>query len=503
MPKTTKHLSVVTDSLFSMRLFNADRDLPIVYHANYNMYFGGLELLHHFDSKKYSKIAEHLSDEFLDTPFARVRHYDEEDEDSVKDPASVVRPRRLRYLAPNRPMTDKELELHHTPEYIHRLHNDKSMIARVTEIWALNLVPMLAIESRLMNSIRLQAAGTIFAFHLAMQHGWAINLGGGFHQAAADRGETFCLLSDIFLAIKYIWRKHPLQKYLIIDLDAHQATGLERDIVDLEPKRRRMIHMLDMFNNSIQPPDAEADKGINQRVELGRFTGDETYLKKLDDALALTVANFTPTVIIYIAGQDVLKDDKLGLMNLTDEALMKRDERVFTMACEKLKRPIVMLLGGGYSAHGAKLQADSIRNLFAKGLIWGGHRSGSRSLSRPKNRGQISRTGSSSGSSGSDRPKSFKTMNVPPTGPTIKSAKTSKIVINKIPSTTAKKTAAVAVTTLAKKISKKMPQVPKPTRPLPLAPAATALKMNSATTALKGEPPNSPSSTDEKTAKKI
>lgn len=407
-----KQSTVVTDSLFSMRLFNADRDLPIVYHASYNISMAGLELLHHFDCKKYSKMAERLSDEFLDTPFARVRHYDEHDEDG-EDPASVVRPRRLRYLAPNRPINDRELEIHHTREYLYQLHNDKAMIARVTEIWALNLIPMVTIESRLMNPLRMQTAGTIFAFHLAMQHGWAINLAGGFHQASADSGETFCLLSDILLAMKYIWRKHPLQKYMIIDLDAHQATGLERDLVDLDPKRRRMVYMLDVFNNSIQPPDAKADKGIDQRVELGRFTGDETYLKKLEEALQIAVAKFSPTLIIYIGGQDVLKDDKLGLMNLSDEAMLKRDEMVFSLASEKLKRPIVMLLGGGYSPRGAKLLADSIRSLYAKSLIWGGHRSGSRSLSRPVRRDAATRTGSSSGSSG--RPVSFRTMNVPKT----------------------------------------------------------------------------------------
>lgn len=409
MAKATKQ-SVVTDSLFSMRLFNADRDLPIVYSDKYNMSFAGLELLHYSDSKKYAKMAQHLSDEFLDTPFARVRQFDEKDEDG-EDATGAVRPRRLRYLAPNRPMNDIELEIHHTGEYIHRLHNDKSMIAKVAEIWALNLVPMFVLESRLMNPIRLQAAGTVFACHLAIQHGWAINLGGGFHQASVDRGETFCLVSDIFLAMKYIWRKHPLQRYMIIDLDAHQATGLERDLADMDKRRREMIYMLDVFNNSIQPPDPKADSGIDQRVELGRFTGDETYLKKLDEALETAIQAFKPTLIIYVAGQDVVKDDKLGLMNISDEALMKRDEKVFSLACEKLKRPIVMLLGGGYSAHGARIQADSIRNLFAKGLIWGGHKSGSRSLSRPVRRAaKKTDSGSRSNSSGNVRPATFKTM---------------------------------------------------------------------------------------------
>lgn len=378
-----KSTPVISGSLFSMRSFNADRDLPIVYSDKYNMSMAGIELLHHFDTKKYLKIAEHLSDEFLDTPWARPRHFDEPLEENQEE-EDHTRPRKLRYLKPSRPVNRSELEIHHSMDYLNAIHEEKSLIARITETWVLNLVPKCAIESRLLTPIKWQVAGTIFAAYLAMQHGWSINLGGGFHQASASNGETFCLFSDICLAMKYVWRKHPLQKFMIIDLDAHQATGLERDILEFEIKRRKMVFMLDVFNTSIQPPDSHAEQAINLKVELARFTGDDTYISRLDDALKQAFEKFKPTMVIYVAGQDVLKNDQLGLMNLSDEGLKKRDELVFTWAVEKHKCPIMMLLGGGYLTRGAKIQADSIRNLFAKGLIWGGHRSGSRTLSRPR-----------------------------------------------------------------------------------------------------------------------
>jgi len=379
-PRSAGKTVIIKEAMFSMKAFNAERDLPIVYSDKYNIYMAGLELLHHFDTKKYSKMANLLNDEFMDTNYARLRHYDEPHREGDED---HIRPRRLRYLSPNRPISLEELEIHHHGAYVARIHENKSLIARITEIWLLNLVPMCAIEARLLLPLRWQVAGTIYATLLAMQHGWAINLGGGFHQSSASDGRTFCLFSDVCLAMKYVWRRHPLQKFMIIDLDAHQATGLERDIIELEPKRRKMVFVLDVFNVTIQPPDLAADRGIDLRVELGRFTGDETYLLKIEEALEAAFSKFKPTVIIYIAGQDVLRDDQLGLMSLSDEALFRRDERVFSWATERQKCPILMLLGGGYLARGTKVQAESIRNLFAKGLIWGGHRSGSRSLSRP------------------------------------------------------------------------------------------------------------------------
>lgn len=399
----------VTGSLFSMKAFDAERDLPIVYSYNYNMSMVGFELTHNFDTKKYTKLADYLSELFHDTHFAREKLQTEmNDEGEDKTPE---RTRKLRYLTPNRPVNIKELLYHHVAGYVDRVHGDKSLIARITELWLFNLVPFSLIESRLLTPIKWQVAGTIFATHLAMQHGWAINLGGGFHQSSSNAGETFCIFSDILVTIKYIWRKHPLQKFMIIDVDAHQATGLERDLSQMKTKNRKNIFMLDIFNGSIQPPDEEADKGIDLRVELGRFVGDATYITKLKESLVTAFAQYKPTMIIYIAGQDVLRDDQLGLMNISDEALIQRDELVFSAATERHRCPIVMLLGGGYLTRGVKVQANSIRALFAKGLIWGGHRSGSRSLSRPRRQPEEV-VGSSASNTAKEEPSSIKPKSV-------------------------------------------------------------------------------------------
>lgn len=373
-------------SLFSMKHFDAERDLPIVYNRNYNIYFVGIELVHQFDTKKYSKLARLLNEQFLDTPFARYARRDEPFGSQASDDSSDRRTRRRRlwFLSANRPVNLAELAYYHTKRYIKQLFENKSELARVTEVWALNLVPMSMISRRLLTPIMWQTAGTIFAAHLAIQHGWAMNLGGGFHQAAADKGDTFCLVSDIGLAMLYIWRKHPAQKFMIIDLDAHKATGLERDLRVMDAKLRKLVYLVDVYNNSIQPSDPQAQPGADLSVQLARFTAGASYLKKLDACLAKAFQAFKPTLVIYVAGQDVLLNDQLGLMNLSDRAMVKRDELVFKWAVEEHKCPIVLLLGGGYLARGPKVLSDSVRNLYNKGLIWGGHRSGERSLTRPR-----------------------------------------------------------------------------------------------------------------------
>ena len=47
---------------------------------------------------------------------------------------------------------------------------------------------------------------SVFYLHqagkLAMERGWAINVGGGFHHCSRDRGGGFCAYADITLVIK-------------------------------------------------------------------------------------------------------------------------------------------------------------------------------------------------------------------------------------------------------------------------------------------------------------
>jgi acetoin utilization deacetylase AcuC-like enzyme len=66
------------------------------------------------------------------------------------------------------------------------------------------------------------------AAKLAVERGWAINIGGGFHHCSADHGGGFCVYADISLAIHFLFREFlEVKKAMIIDLDAHQVDNFE------------------------------------------------------------------------------------------------------------------------------------------------------------------------------------------------------------------------------------------------------------------------------------
>lgn len=73
---------------------------------------------------------------------------------------------------------------------------------------------------------------------------------------------------------------------------------------------------------------------------------------------------------MYNAGTDILKGDRLGLLAVSADGIIKRDEFVFSKAREQ-NIPIVMLTSGGYLKKTARIIATSIINLHDLGLIRG------------------------------------------------------------------------------------------------------------------------------------
>ena len=67
----------------------------------------------------------------------------------------------------------------------------------------------------------------------------------------------------------------------------------------------------------------------------------------LKQALSAMSAQFTPQLIIYLAGADAHENDRLGKLKLTMSGLAERDTMVFESAY-KLGIPVAVTMGGGY-----------------------------------------------------------------------------------------------------------------------------------------------------------
>jgi acetoin utilization deacetylase AcuC-like enzyme len=91
-------------------------------------------------------------------------------------------------------------------------------------------------------------------------------------------------------------------------------------------------------------------------------TTDAVYLRELKNKLPKLVDHFEPDFIFYLAGVDVLKNDKLGRLGMTIEGCKARDRFVLEL-CKKNHIPVQVSMGGGYSVY-LKEIIDAHSNTF-------------------------------------------------------------------------------------------------------------------------------------------
>jgi len=184
---------------------------------------------------------------------------------------------------------------------------------------------------------RWATAGTVRATELALlRSGLVVNLGGGFHHAASDRGSGFCLFHDIAVALRRAREAGFGGRVLVVDLDLHQGDGTRRILRDDPRVTAASVHATAWDE---EPLPYAID------VALGPGVGDETYLEAVRDLLTRATAESEPDLVFYVAGVDVAIDDTLGSWRVSADAIAARDRLVLSRFAGK---PVVMVLAGGY-----------------------------------------------------------------------------------------------------------------------------------------------------------
>lgn len=212
---------------------------------------------------------------------------------------------------------------------------------------------------------RATMGGALAAARAALEDGVGGQLAGGTHHAHHDFGAGYCVFNDFaMVAVTLLGRtaKQPLvpakagtqpspamdpgfrrdkrvRKIAIVDLDVHQGDGTAA----------MLAGRADVFTFSVH-----GEKNFPFRkerstldVELPDGAEDAAYLAALADHLPAVWA-FRPDLVLYQAGVDPLKEDRLGRMALTHQGLMERDRMVLGEA-KRRGVPVSIAVGGGYA----------------------------------------------------------------------------------------------------------------------------------------------------------
>lgn len=198
------------------------------------------------------------------------------------------------------------------------------------------------------------AQGTIQNTLFALDHRVSMNISGGTHHAYRSKPGAFCMLNDQAIAANYLITNKLAKKVMIIDLDVHQGDGTASIFEDNPDVFTLSFH--GKKNYPFRKQKSDFDLGLEDN------TTDDAYLKVLRNTIPELVDLFEPDFVFYLAGVDVLKNDKLGRLGMSIEGCKKRDRFVMEF-CKKNNLPLQISMGGGYSVY-LKEIIDAHSNTF-------------------------------------------------------------------------------------------------------------------------------------------
>ena len=230
-----------------------------------------------------------------------------------------------------------------------------------------------------------RGGGTIGAGELALQHGAAMYMGGGFHHAMADFGEGFCLYNDVMVAIRRLQSQGSVANAWVVDVDAHKGDGTAALTQNDPTVASFSIHMASGWPLDVSPeqarlaPDRSELSFLPSTLDIGIESGQEgDYNRQLTEALEAlwahrgsTVADATgrprlvphPDLVYVHMGADPFEEDELPstqVLKLTREQMHQRDQIVHRFFRER-NVPIAYVMAGNYGEAGWKIYSDFLR----------------------------------------------------------------------------------------------------------------------------------------------
>lgn len=207
-------------------------------------------------------------------------------------------------------------------------------------------------------AVRAQATpgATYHAALLALKHGYAANGAGGSHHALFESGAGYCVFNDLAIAARRLIDEGSVHRILIVDCDVHQGDGTAVLTAGHRGIATFSIHAERNF--PVRKARSTLDVGLPDGV------GDDDYIRSLADNLTPLLDRVRPDLVLYQAGVDCHRDDRLGRLALTDQGLIARDQLVARLVRGCGAR-LASVVGGGYGDDAAVIAARHARSIAA------------------------------------------------------------------------------------------------------------------------------------------
>lgn len=170
------------------------------------------------------------------------------------------------------------------------------------------------------------------------------------HHATPSRAMGFCLFNNVAIAARWAQRSHGIRKILIVDFDIHHGNGTQ-DVFYDDPD----VYYLSLHASPHYPGTGAAEergagdgRGTTRNVPLPMGTSATTYRKAFEGALAATLAEFAPELVLVSAGFDILAGDPLGGFGVEPIDIHGLTTTLLDATRASAQGRVVTILEGGY-----------------------------------------------------------------------------------------------------------------------------------------------------------
>jgi len=235
------------------------------------------------------------------------------------------------------------LEKFHSKDYINVLQEvDEKQ--KIDEYWSkkYNLgTPSNPLFKGMYKRPATSVGGAVVAAEYAFLYGRAFNLGGGLHHGLANRANGFCYLNDLVFAILR-FREFGIRRIAYVDLDAHFCDGVASAFSEDPDVMLVSLHESNRWPFQGKIDENYPDKNLFAPISKGSKDVDLEALFKY--VFFPAIENFAPEALIIQAGADMLKDDPLSRLEITNSCLWTILSRLILLAPK-----VLLTTGGGYN----------------------------------------------------------------------------------------------------------------------------------------------------------
>jgi acetoin utilization deacetylase AcuC-like enzyme len=172
------------------------------------------------------------------------------------------------------------------------------------------------------------------------------------HHAARFRALGFCLFNNVAISAQRLLSRFRLRRVLILDLDAHHGNGTQEIFYQTGKVLYVSLHEdpRDFPGTGYVDETGEGEGlGHSVNVPLPYRTGDQVYLKAMNEIAVPLIRQYKPQFMLVSAGFDGHYSDPVGNLSLSASCIQEVYEVVVGLASELCHGRLVLILEGGYN----------------------------------------------------------------------------------------------------------------------------------------------------------